>query len=827
MAQSISRAFRWTAAVTLAGVTAAVFFSVRTEQTRLRDRSYRIGWEPRLPFQERGKDGRPTGLAVELVREAARRIGVSLVWVQADSDSETSLRAGVVDLWPVMVITPARRKHLHISEPYLEVNTALLVRAESAYVQSRGLETARIAYPKRPIWDRLLQARFPASRLLPQPDLAEMLEALCRKQVDGVFAEEDLLITTMLNGPACPDEPAHPPLRLIPVLEIRPRMGVGSTFEARAVADAIRDEISDIAIDTNLAQVLSHGTYASFRQVESLSEMLAAQKRSRRLGAITAGCAALLILAVWQAWRVRSERNRARGAERSMRETEQKLRRMADSLKEMVLAYDMSGRLIYANPAAAHVTGYSIDELAERGFASWAHPDDRPRMLRHWDELSQGGRIQDEEYKLLTRDGRVRRLNATWGPVLDEAGRQVGVQGSEHDITEQRELQARLEQVQRLESIGRLAGGVAHDFNNLLTVINGYGTMLANETETADPSREPILEIVRAGERAARLTQQLLAFSRRQMIAPVRLCLNDVVVETQRMLRRLIGEDIELEIHLAPDLQPVTADAGQMHQVLLNLAVNARDAMPKGGRVLIATANVEVKDGEGAAFGDAGPGRHVQITFADTGVGIGPEVLPHIFEPFFTTKQLGVGTGLGLATVYGIVKQNGGAIWVESAPQEGAAFRILLPVSTAEAASGGKEEAALGARRGTETILIAEDNAEVRGLARRILSQLGYHVLEAADAEAALELVEGRREPIHVLLTDVVLPGRSGKELAVELRRRRPQIRCVYMSGYTADVLGQRGVIDAEIDYLQKPFTPSALAAKVQAVLERAARAPS
>jgi PAS domain S-box-containing protein len=809
------------------GITVAVFFSVREEQTRLRDRTYRIGWEARLPFQEKGRDGRPTGLAVELVREAAHRLGVSLDWVQQDGGSEASLRAKVVDLWPLMVITPERRRYVHITEPYLEVNTALLVRAESPYEQSRGVEIARIAYPKRPIWDRLLQARFPASSLMPQPDLPEMLEALCRKQVDGAFAEEDLLITTMLKGPACPNEPSHPPLRLIPVLEIRPRMGVGSTFEARAVADAIRDEISEIAVDINLAQVLSHGSYASFRQVESLSGMLAAQKRSQRLGAITAGCAALLILALWQAWRVRSERNRARGAERSVRETEQKLRRMADSLKEMVLSYDMSGRLIYANPAASHLTGYSTDELAERGFAGWAHPDDRSRMLRHWDELSRGGGIQDEEYKLLTRDGRVRRLTATWGPVLDEAGRQVGVQGSEHDITEQRELQARLEQVQRLESIGRLAGGVAHDFNNLLTVINGYGTMLASETETEDPSREPILEIVRAGERAARLTQQLLAFSRRQTIAPVRLCLNDVVVETQRMLRRLIGEDIELEIELAPDLQPVTADAGQMHQVLLNLAVNARDAMPKGGRIRIATANVEVKEGEEAGLGDARPGPHVQITFADNGAGIGPEVLPHIFEPFFTTKQLGVGTGLGLATVYGIVKQNGGSIWVESSPGNGAAFRILLPVSTAEAASGGKEESAVGTRRGSETILIAEDNADVRELARRILSRLGYQVLEAADAESAMELAGERREPIHLLLTDVVLPGRSGKELAVELARLRPQIRCVYMSGYPADVLGQRGVIDAEIDFLQKPFTPSALAGKVQAVLERTPRSPA
>jgi nitrogen-specific signal transduction histidine kinase/ActR/RegA family two-component response regulator len=389
------------------------------------------------------------------------------------------------------------------------------------------------------------------------------------------------------------------------------------------------------------------------------------------------------------------------------------------------------------------------------------------------------------------------------------------------DITEHKRVEERLRASQKMEAVGRLAGGVAHDFNNLLMVMRGYGELMLNQLDANDPLRRNAEEIQKAAERATALTQQLLAFSRKQVLQPKVLDLNTVVTEVEKMLRRLIGEDIELATTLDPALGPVKADPGQIEQIILNLAVNARDAMPQGGRLTLKTANVTLDQAYVRQHMGATLGPYVLLAVSDTGVGMDAETQSHIFEPFFTTKGAGKGTGLGLSTVYGIVKQSGGTIWVESAPGRGTTFEIYLPL-VEEAAASGELHPALPAPTpgGSETILVVEDEMSVRKLAAEFLGSNGYRVLEAQDGGEALQVCEEHRAPIHLLMTDVVMPGMSGRELAVRLVGARPEMKVIYVSGYTDDAIVQHGVREEGTVFLQKPFSLETLAHTVREVLD-------
>jgi signal transduction histidine kinase len=386
-----------------------------------------------------------------------------------------------------------------------------------------------------------------------------------------------------------------------------------------------------------------------------------------------------------------------------------------------------------------------------------------------------------------------------------------------------RRSEEQLRQAQKMEAIGQLAGGVAHDFNNLLTIISGYSDLLLNgilrpQDATA---REAVGEIRKAAERAAGLTRQLLAFSRRQVLAPQVLVLNSVVQDVDKMLRRLIGEDIQLSCRLAADLGTVKADPGQIEQVLLNLAVNARDAMPRGGRLTIETANIMLDENYARTHPEIQPGPFVMLAVTDTGCGMDAATLRRIFEPFFTTKGPGKGTGLGLATVYGIVKQSGGSIYVYSEVDRGTSFKVYLPRLEADPIADLPPIAApVQQAGGQETLLIVEDDDAVRALTRTVLRDNSYNVIEAIDADTALNWVEEHNQPIHLLVTDVVMPGMSGRELAERLKEQRPEMKVLFMSGYTDDAVVRHGLLDAEIAFLQKPFTPNALARKVREVLD-------
>jgi nitrogen-specific signal transduction histidine kinase len=391
------------------------------------------------------------------------------------------------------------------------------------------------------------------------------------------------------------------------------------------------------------------------------------------------------------------------------------------------------------------------------------------------------------------------------------------------DITERRTLEEQFQQAQKMEAVGRLAGGVAHDFNNVLTVILGLCELLLADRDPDDPRLADIAEIHQAGTRAAGLTRQLLAFSRKQIIEPTLLDMNAIVGDMRAMLERLIGEDVKIVLGLRADLALVKADRGQLEQIVMNLAINARDAMPKGGTLTIETANVELDEHYAKTHLDVKPGPYVGLTVTDTGTGMTPQVQARLFEPFFTTKEPGKGTGLGMATVFGIVTRSGGRVGVYSEVGKGTQFKVYFPMAyadgTAEQMVGDTPVPVARSRAGTQTVLVVEDEGGVRELAKRLLQRLGYTVLIAADASEAGRLFE-ENPTIDVLLTDVVMPGASGPELTSQLIKRRPALKVIYMSGYTEDAIVHHGVLTAEIAFLHKPFTAETLGRKVRDVLD-------
>jgi nitrogen-specific signal transduction histidine kinase len=386
-------------------------------------------------------------------------------------------------------------------------------------------------------------------------------------------------------------------------------------------------------------------------------------------------------------------------------------------------------------------------------------------------------------------------------------------------MAERQELEEQFRQAQKMEAIGRLAGGVAHDFNNLLTAIMGYTGLLLEETAPDSPTANDLNEVLKAANHATALTQQLLAFSRKQVLQPRVIDLNGVISEMEMLLRRLIGEDIELVTTLRPDIGQVRADPGQLQQVVMNLVVNARDAVERGGRIQIETTSAEL-DGEYArAHVEAMPGRYVMLAVSDTGTGIDPATMAHLFEPFFTTKERGKGTGLGLATIHGIVKQSGGQIYVYSEPGRGATFKIYLPLAVAEAEAAPAEPAATPLRTGSETILLLEDDAGISELVQRILGQQGYRVLAARHTDDAL-LLGGKSGPIDLLISDVVVPGSlTSYEVAGQLLQLQPALRVLYISGYTDDDIAARGMLNPQVNFLQKPFTARALLNKIHELM--------
>ena len=685
---------KWKWAIALLGLLAAGL-AIRRFYFRAPEfgqRIYRIGWFISPPFAVRGADGNATGIAIDLVNQAARRRGIALEWVFWNQSSESALISKSVDLWPLITVTPSRRKVLHISEPYVQNEHCLLVRDDMPYNKVEDLATARIGMANVSIDLVNLRRVLPSAPPVPRLKIQDVLDDVCRQNADAAFMDRFTAIAALLLQTGC----GGYNLRWISVPQVRSDLGVGSTFEFRAVADAIRQEIGVLAEEGKLARIFDQWGYMSGQDVASVESLLNARRREVRLIAVTLVFALMLVLAGWQTLRLTRERDRTRQTEAALRES-----------------------------------------------------------------------------------------------------------------------QERYMQAQRMEGIGRLAGGVAHDFNNLLTVINGYSDLVYHQLPEPDAMRSQVDEIRKAGARAAELTQQLLAFGRKQVGRPRPLNLNSVVEESEKMLRRLLCEDVELITRLDPSLRLVTADPVHVHQVLINLAVNARDAMPNGGTLVIETANAPL-DPRQASELKSGP--TVRLSVSDTGIGMDEETQKNIFEPFYTTKG-NKGSGLGLATVYGIVQQNQGWIDVSSDLGKGSVFRIYLPSTEGTDKPASVAPVVAAQLNGSETVLVVEDQEEVRSFVVKALASYGYRVLQAAEASQALTMAECHSGAIDVLLTDVVLPGMNGRELANRFRIARPDTKVIYTSGYTQDLIAHRGVLYDDISYIPKPYTADQIAAKVREAL--------
>ncbi len=579
----------------------------------------------------------------------------------------------------------------------------------------------------------------------------------------------------------------------------RSYLALASNLATGAVADEIRDEIGVMSREGALTPLVQDWGFFPGLNIEAIDSLSSARRRERMLTAGVALLLLLLVVTIGLVVRGRRQQAKLTAAEAALRASEEYYRTLVDVLPDTIYTLGRDGEL--SNRLVQQGHGETEATLREL-IGSPGHKANLRRVLATGEmavaeEATPQGTFV--EYRLIPIRDQRSRIFAVMGVLRDETEKKRA-EG------EKRELEERLRQSQRMETLGRLAGGVAHDFNNLLTVIKGYSAVVLRRLGD-HPLSAPVAQIAKAGDQAADLTSQLLAFSRKQMIAPTNLSLNELVEDAGRMIERLIGENVELRIVPGADLHPVLADAGQMRQVLLNFATNARDAMPQGGKFVIETRNLQTK---------AGP--QVLLTASDTGIGMDRETSARIFEPFFTTKGEGHGTGLGLATVYGIVHQAGGTIQVYSEPGQGTTFRVYLPAAAGTVAQAPAEIAEIDLR-GSETILVTEDKHEVLQYAVEVLESYGYRVLVADSGEDALRVSAEFAGVIHLLLTDVVMGGMNGRQLAEKVCEQRTGIAVLYMSGYTDDIVVRQGLIRAETNYIAKPFTEEALARQVREIL--------
>jgi PAS domain S-box-containing protein len=790
------------------------------QRSREAKKIYKIGFIEAPPFMTRSATGELGGFAHEALTEAARRSNIHLQWVFCGQDGVNAVQSGQVDLWPLAVDWPERRGTTHFTDPWLQTELHILVHKKGS-VPDR-VYTGPIAHKDSPVFLRQRQECFPAAQSVKVQDYREGVQKLLEGRAQGLlFTTWDNEIMEQLLAEMDP----RGTLRECPVPGRILQHVLVSSYKNQAVADRLRKELDNMAREGTLAAMLGRYSWRGIAMLQTTYQLLEARQRARWLGWIASGLLLGVLGLAALSWVLHRTRDQVISSETARAELLERYTLAAQATSDAIWDWNpRTGRLVWSEGLKL-VSGFEPSEIPQdvRWRMTHIHPEDRNRISASLQAAFDSHAPKwTGEYRFITKDGSSAFVVDRGHIVFSPQGAPLRMLGAITDMTFRRNLETQLRLAQKMEAVGRLAGGVAHDFNNLLTVLRGYTDLLQDELPEASSSSKHANQISRVVDRATELVHQLLAFGRRQIVEPKLIDVNLLLREMEPLIQRLMGEDITLSLHLSPMPGKTLADPGQLHQVLMNLVVNARDAMPEGGRIIIETALVEIDETHASIHPGMSPGPHLLLALTDTGTGMNTEVLSRIFEPFFTTKEQGKGTGLGLSTVYGIIHQCHGHISAYSEPGIGTTFKIHLPrmeslEHSQEAPSPRRQGAA---PKGTERILVAEDQDDVRILTVKILEHQGYLVSTAGTAEAVRLLAETTPEPFDLLLTDVIMPGMNGKDLAGHIQARWPSIKVLFMSGYSEDLIEHRGVLNPGIAFLPKPFTRDALLQKIREVLE-------
>jgi PAS domain S-box-containing protein len=896
--------------ITILATTGVLFWEF-IERRKPEDRIYRIGWDPDPPFQAASPNGRATGLAVELVRDAAKRRGIRLEWVRQGGGADAALRNRKVDLWPLLTLVPERRQYVHITEPYLETEHCFLVRAESGFTDTRDLAGALISFHDLRSNRINLNRALPSARLLATSGTGAAIESVCRRRADAAFVDEYTAISAMLGGLTC----AGQELLFIALPEIQARMGVGSTFAASRAADAIRDEIGKIAGEGRLPTPLLHWSYFSRRNVASLQALREAKRRQQWLTVLASFLFSALLIVGWLTHRTLSERRRARSAEEELDATQRSYRLLTEQAADGVFLVDSNGKFLLVNVRMCEMLGYTREEILQLTVLDTCLPDEREaarlrlettpcgeslRFERHLrrkdgstfpieasavklqDGTTQGifrditerkraeaalreseerfrkvadsapvmiwvagtdkvlnffnktwldfvGRTMDQELnngwtesvhpddldhcfatyssafdirqtfrieaRLRRADGEYRWVLCTGVPRFAPDGVFEGYIGSNIDITDLKRAQQEALARQKLESMGLLAGGIAHDFNNLLGSILSTSELILSELPPGSPAFDGLQAIQSVADGGAGIVRQMMSYAGRENTALERVDVGHVVGEMIQLLKVSISKGAVLKVYAPEDLPAIWANAAQIRQVVMNLVINASEALGEKEGVISVTVDHVASDS------DRG---NIRLGVSDTGCGMPEEIRSKMFDPFFTTKF--AGRGLGLAVVQGIVRSHSGVLEVMSAPGQGCRIELLLPcASEAEQAIGHASRSTGDGATLSGTILVVEDEDALRLAVSRMLRKRDLNVIEARDGKSAVELFQTNPSEIDVAVLDMTLPGMPGREVLAELRRIRPDLKVIVTSAYGKDqALSLMGELQPWL-YIRKP----------------------
>lgn len=785
--------------------------------------TYRIGYGNNVPFHFKEDDGEPSGLAYDLVNEAAQRSGIKLRWIENEEFQREEM-----DFWVLMTIKPDRLDSFHFTEPYLQTRTCFLVPEESPFHQLEDFETARISHANFGVHRENLAQYLPRSQPSPTESNRDAVKAMLEGKTQAAYMNQYAALRAVLEGQLSTSvrviDSQIPPLG----------MAIASSFEQSEVADALREGMKTMVKEGSVNEILSRWDLFPNLTDNLIETLVSAERRIRILALALLFTILALALSLWLALKLRRQTFRLETTQESLRKSAEQYRAIVENTNDIVYSIDLSGRILFLGPQANR---YGIDPKSAiaKNFMDFIFEEDKDRVSTELEKTMLTGIEQATELRVVDHNGTPIWFEESGKLVQDPSGDVIGITGALRDISgrkraeeEQLKLEQQLRQSQKMEAIGMLAGGIAHDFNNILATMTMNLDLLNQEPDLNQTVQTGITDLKVACGRAAGLTRHLLTYSRRSVLDMKPLNLADVTNETLRMIQRVLGEDIEIQItHKDIPLPTINADPGVLEQVLMNLCVNARDAMPSGGQLTVSTELRHIDITAPHKNPDSKTGTFVCLTVADTGHGMDPKTIKQIFDPFFTTKDVGQGTGLGLSSVQGSIAQHGGWVEVESAPNKGARFDVYLPVSH-DTAPKAEESPQIPTTTNEETILVVEDEPNVRNVVNRALTKLGYQVIEASNGLEALAHWKERQDEIDLLLTDVVLPdGVTGFELVSKLRDTRPDLKVIVSSGYHTESPKMNGASNLGLTYLAKPYSVSDLARCVRHCLETESVKPS